>query len=356
MRIQVSRLPDLRKIVTGTVTSAVPAKAGTGQASPAVHASDPGRDVAWVARALRSLAGVFVVTWSFRLSGYLTFMPWLAIPVAILGLTGLLVIVAAWLPGSVLDNRRQHQIGWVALVAVIMALALWSYIQVFVTPDYGTDEIAFDQYAAQLAWHGIDPYLRSMAPSFPLFHVSPNGYTFRLNGLPVNHAVVSRVVVRGLSAPARARRDDPGGGMDQCRGLGAWRRYPLRRAAAEPGSPGRGGSQRRHLRRLRGRRGDRRTVRPVAHRRRREMGSLRLGPGPAAWRGPICMGLAMAVKQTPWFVAVFVVTGIVLEVRDRGTRLALRAGLRYACIAVTSFLLPNLPYLIDSPGDGYTES
>ena len=32
------------------------------------------------------------------------------------------------------------------------------------------------------------------------------------------------------------------------------------------------------------------------------------------------MGLAMAVKQTPWFVAVFVVTGIVLEVRDRGMR------------------------------------
>ena len=65
------------------------------------------------------------------------------------------------------------------------ALALWSYFQVFIAPDYGTDEIAFDQYAAQLALHGINPYLHSMAPAFPLFHVSPNGYTFQLNGQPV---------------------------------------------------------------------------------------------------------------------------------------------------------------------------
>jgi len=73
--------------------------------------------------------------------------------------------------------------------------------------------------------------------------------------------------------------------------------------------------------------------------------------GPAAWRGPICMGLAMAVKQTPWFVVPFVVAGIVLETRrSSGTGQALRAGLRYTGIAVASFLLPNLPYLVSSPG------
>ena len=51
-------------------------------------------------------------------------------------------------------------------------------------PDYGTDEIAFDQYAAHLALQGLNPYAHSMAAAFPLFHVSPNGYTFRLNGQP----------------------------------------------------------------------------------------------------------------------------------------------------------------------------
>ena len=62
---------------------------------------------------------------------------------------------------------------------------MWSYFQLYITPDYGTDEVAFDQYAAQLALHGINPYLHSMAAAFPLFHVSPNGYTFLLNGQPV---------------------------------------------------------------------------------------------------------------------------------------------------------------------------
>ena len=62
---------------------------------------------------------------------------------------------------------------------------MWSYFQLYIAPDYGTDEIAFDQYAAQLALHGINPYLHSMAAAFPLFHVSPNGYTFLLNGQPV---------------------------------------------------------------------------------------------------------------------------------------------------------------------------
>ena len=43
--------------------------------------------------------------------------------------------------------------------------------------------------------------------------------------------------------------------------------------------------------------------------------------GPAAWRGPVLMGLAMAVKQTPWLIVPFVVAGIVLESRRlRGWR------------------------------------
>ena len=140
---------------------------------------------AWAGRALRTLAGAFLVTWSFRLSGYLTSGPWLAVAVAVLGLAGLLAIIAAWLPERVLGRRAQHQIDWAGADPGPRRARAWSYFQVFTAPDYGTDEIAFDQYAAQLALHGINPYLHSMAPAFPLFHVSPNGYTFQLNGQPV---------------------------------------------------------------------------------------------------------------------------------------------------------------------------
>ena len=330
---------------------AVPATTGNGQASPAVPARGPDRDVALVARVLRSLAGVFVVTWSFRLFGYLTFVPWLAIPVTLLGLTGLLVIVAAWLPVSVLGSRRQHQIGWISLVAVIAALALWSYLQVFIAPDYATDEIAFDQYAAQLAWGGIDPYLRSMAPAFPLFHVSPNGYTFQLNGQPVttlSYPALSfeaylPLIALGVTTQAAVWTN-----------VGAWALGAVILYAVLP----------RNLAPLAvvvasadiyigyavGGVTDALFV-PLLIGAAVKWDRFASARGPAAWRGPVCMGLAMAVKQTPWFVALFVVAGIVLEARrGRSMRQALGVGLRYAGIAAASFLLPNLPYLSGSPG------
>ena len=62
------------------------------------------------------------------------------------------------------------------------------------------------------------------------------------------------------------------------------------------------------------------------------------------------MGLAMAVKQTPWLVVPFVVAGIVLESwRARGRDQAVRDGLRYLGIAAAAFLVPNLPYLLSAP-------
>ena len=320
-----------------------------GQPRTAAAAGDSD-GTAWAGRALRTLAGVLIVTWSFRLSGYLTFATWLAIPVALLGLLGLLAIVAAWLPDSVLGSGRQQQIDWGVLLAVLAALALWSYFQVFIAPDYGTDEIAFDQYAAQLALHGINPYLHSMAPAFPLFHVSPNGYTFRLDGSPVTAlsypalsfeaylpllalgiktqaAVWAEVAAWALGAvvlfKVLPRKLAPLAAvvvsMDvyigyAVGGITDFLFVPLLVGAAV------------------------RWDRFAATR------------GPAAWRGPILMGLAMAVKQTPWLVVPFVVAGIVLESwRARGRDQAVRDGLRYLGIAAAAFLVPNLPYLLSAP-------
>ena len=57
-------------------------------------------------------------------------------------------------------------------------------VQIHNAPGYGTDELAFNQYAAQLASHGINPYTHSMAPSFSRFNVSPDGYTYTLEPAP----------------------------------------------------------------------------------------------------------------------------------------------------------------------------
>jgi uncharacterized membrane protein len=325
-----------------------------GKAGPAPatqhHALSAG-DHAWVARALQTLAGAFVVSWSFRLTGYLTFAPWLAAPIVALGFTGLLVIVAAWMPETAIGSRRQHQIGWVALAAVIAGLALWSYFQVFVSPDYSTDEVAFDQYAAQLALHGINPYLHSMGPAFRLFHVSPNGYTFKLNGQPITQLSYPALSFQAyLPLLALGIQNQAAIWVN----VAAWALGGMILYATLP-----------------------RTLAPLAA--VVVSADIYIGyavggvtdalfvpllvgaavgwdrfasaRGLAAWRGPILLGLAMAVKQTPWLVAPFVVAGIAAEsAHERGRGQAARDGLRYAGIAAAAFLIPNLTYLISAPG------
>jgi uncharacterized membrane protein len=314
----------------------------------------PTADAAWTERTLRTLAGAMAISWSFRLSGYLTFSPWLAILVAALGLGGLLAIVAAWLPAGAGSGRRQRQADWLVLIAVLAGFALWSYFQVYIAPDYGTDEIAFDQYAAQLAMHGLDPYLHSMAAAFPLFHVSPNGYTFQLNGQPVTSLSYPAlafeaylpILLLGITTQAATWMN-----------IAAWaigsvvlftvlprRLAPLAAIIASLdvyiGYAAGGVTDALFVPLLIG-----------AAVRWDDFPGQR---GPAAWRGPILLGLAMAVKQTPWLVAPFLVAGIVLEARRRQPAGSLRpaaiCGLRYAGIALAAFLVPNLPYLVASPG------
>ena len=310
-----------------------------------------GDTAAWTERTLRTLAAVFLVTWSFRLAGYLTFGTWVAVPVVVMGLAGLLAMVAAWVPRGTLTTRRLRQIDLVVLAAVIVALGIWCYFQIYIAPDYGTDEVAFDQYAAQLALHGINPYLHSMAAAFPLFHVSPNGYTFLLNGQPVTNLSYPALafeqylplLAMGVTTQAAVWTD-----------VAAWALGAVVLYAVLP-----------------------RKLAPLAA----VVVSLDVFTGyavggvtdflfmplligaaagwdrfawtrgPAAWRGPVLMGLAMAVKQTPWLIVPFVVAGIVLESRRlRGWTQGLRDGLRYVGIAAVAFLVPNLPYLLNAPG------
>ena len=270
----------------------------------------------------------------------------------VLGLGGLLAIVAAWLPEPVIGNRRQRQIDWAVLVAVLAALALWSYFQVFIAPDYGTDEIAFDQYAAQLALYGINPYLHSMAAAFPLFHVSPNGYTFQLNGQPVTNLSYPALsfeaylplLALGITAQAAVWVDVAAWalGMVVLFAVLPRRLAPLVAVVA---------SMDVYIGYAVGGITDFLFV-PLLVGAAVRWDRFAFTKGAAAWRGPVLLGLAMAVKQTPWLVAPFVLTGIVLESRQAAREWphALRDGLRYASIALAAFLLPNLPYLVTAPG------
>jgi uncharacterized membrane protein len=309
----------------------------------------PGAGTRTATRVLRSLAGICVIAWAFRISGYVTFAGWAAIPIIGLGLTGLLVIAAAWLPDSVLGDR-QRQVGWVALAAVIAGLAVWSYFQVFTVSDCGTDEIAFDQYAAQLALHGVNPYLRSMAPAFGLFHVPPDGYTFQLNGQPVtalSHPALAfeaylPLLATGVTTQAAVWAEVVAWALG---GVIMYATLPRNLAPLAVvvlsldvyiGYAAAGVTDCLFV--------------PLLIAAAVRWDQFPATRGPAAWRGPACMGLAMAVKQAPWLIFPFVLAGIVLESRyDNGMRQALRDGRRYAGIALAAFGVPNLPYLVGAP-------
>jgi len=70
---------------------------------------------------------------------------------------------------------------------------------------------------------------------------------------------------------------------------------------------------------------------------------------PARWIGPIAMGLAMSVKQTPWLVLPFLLVGLLAESRGSGARPVYTRALRYLVIALATFVVINLPFLALGP-------
>lgn len=301
-------------------------------------------------RAWWTVAGLTVVLWGFRLFGYVDVHPVLSVAVVVLGAWGIGTIVAVWQPRRI-GRWPTRVLAGVTLALTVGAFLVWSYLQVRATPAYGTDEIAFDQYAAELFRHGANPYAHSMAQAFTLFHVSPDGYTFLLNG----HAVTSLsypslsflVYVPFLLLGWTTQ-------MAVAVNVLAWALGIVLLFVLLP-----------------------RELRPLAI----VVGSfavyigyavggvtdalfvpLLIGAvyqwdrfaherGVAMWRGPILLGLAMAVKQTPWLVVPFLVAGLAIEAGrgPGGWRAGARTGGRYLAIALTAFAVPNLPFVVQSP-------
>ncbi len=69
------------------------------------------------------------------------------------------------------------------------------------------------------------------------------------------------------------------------------------------------------------------------------------GAGVAGWLGPIALGLACAIKQTPWFLLPFLVIGIFIETRRDG-RAPIPVVVRYVVVTVFVFLAVNLPFIV----------
>jgi uncharacterized membrane protein len=303
----------------------------------------------WEEKTWWSVAGITLLLWGFSLFGWVDSYPWLSALIATLVIWGLGTVVAPWAPG--VPRRWATAAAGITVALAVIGLLVWSYLQVVTSPGYGTDEIAFDQYAAQLLSHGLNPYTHSMAPAFALFHVSPNGYTFHLDGSPVttlsypalSFLVYVPFIMAGWSTQVAVAVN-----------VAAWAVGIVLAFALLP-----------------------RGVRPLAI----VVGSLSVyvgyavggvtdalfvplligavfrwddfarTRGPVAWRGPVLLGLAMAVKQTPWALLPFLAAGIALEARSRGSSRSETARTvgRYCGIALVAFLAPNVAFFVANP-------
>lgn len=269
-------------------------------------------------------------------------------------LAAALVGVGVGLGATVLATLRRGLPVWgqLALLGVLAVLTLArAYVAVVHDPSYGTDEIAFDQYAAQLLLHGRDPYGRSMTPALALFQVPDvyrtwtlsGGFVSRLSypaasfllyvpallaGIHMQAAVVTDVLFWIAAAallwvllprPARfAAVLLLGAGMlfgNAVGGVSDVLYLPFAMVALW--------------------RWDRFSA-----------------PGLAPWQrfaGPVCLGVACSVKQTPWFWVPFLVAGVALEARRRGIPWRGEAT-RYLTAVAGTFAVVNGPFLVAAPG------
>jgi uncharacterized membrane protein len=233
-----------------------------------------------------------------------------------------------------------------ALVTVAVTQGTFIHLRHF----YSTDSAAFNQVATRLLLDGRNPYTSSMAGASRLLHPASAYWTYQVDGvhtanvsypagsfliqapvmaLGLNHMVTDWVdlaawlvtgvllfcmlprVVRwvapmllltGLFSGAFAN-----GGTDGLfvpflvLAVWRWDRYPARAVAWLP-----------------------------------------------SWVGPVSLGMACSVKQTPWFCVPFLVAGVAVEAHRSGRR-PLAPALRYGGLVVATFLALNLAFIVWSP-------
>ena len=264
----------------------------------------------------------------------------LMVLVAVVGLAG------CWLVG----DPRSPLLQLSALVAALVATLGHEGIGIHLRQYYSTDSGAFNQVAARLLAHGSDPYTSTMASAARLLHPPSAFWTYTAAGghvtqvsypagsflleapaflLGFHHQVVDWTdlfawlltgVLIFVLVPSSLRWIGPllvavpiyadvfsSGGTDAAflpflvLGVWRWDRFGQGRSA-----------------------------------------------GLARWVGPVALGLACSIKQTPWFCVPFVALGLFLEARASGRR-PWRLALGYLAVVVGVFGLVNLPFIVWQP-------
>ena len=263
---------------------------------------------------------------------------------------GLLITVMAV---TAKTQQRLRRLDLAVLVLALFLLVGWATSTLWFQPAYGTDEAAFEQYAATLLSHGHNPYGADLSSALNVFRVPIQYATYTLNGgmvsrlgypaLPVllvlpfvslTHGVQSVVILNVVAMMAAVvavyvvlpRRVRPLAVVTIV-GLPIIFGYAVAGVNAVI------------LMTL---------MVLVANRWSRTGATGRL-TRPDVVRA-CCFGLAMSTQQLAWFAAPFLVLGIYLLRRGHLSRAqALGVTLRWSGIAGAVFVVINLPFIVWNP-------
>jgi uncharacterized membrane protein len=304
----------------------------------------------WAQRGLWALVGLAIITLSVMLLEAASLHKAIAVLMVLAGFWGILVVIGSLLDTSAYPIARRYGdvFAWANLGVVILLLLTWAYLQYRGSASYGTDELAFDQYAAQLLRHGHDPYVHTMGPAFRLFELRPNQHTFTTAGKPVltlSYPSLSFLAYVPLMLLGFTRN------VSRYVDTLAWVTAVLMLFTMLP-RDARAlalviGCASVYLNTVIG--GDT----DVLYLPLLILAAYRwdrFGQSRRSYLGPIALGLAMAVKQTPWPILPFMLAAVALDEATRSDLAggARRAG-RYLSAALAAFLLPNLPFILIAP-------
>ncbi|HEY6428385.1 MAG TPA: hypothetical protein VIX84_14270, partial [Acidimicrobiales bacterium] len=275
-----------------------------------------------------------------------TSWPGAAVLAPLMIVAGTAGMAATWL----VADPRTGVLPWAGLSAAFLTVGIPEAVAIHVRRYYTTDSAAFNQLATRALLHGKDPYETSMASAASLLNPPSHYWTYLADG---GH--ITQVSYPALSflfeAPAMLLgfHHELADWTDLVAWLATgvllfvllpvalrWLAALVLMAPVFVGTLSAGGTDALFLPFL-----------VVAVWRWDRFGSGR-GAGAARWMGPVALGVACAVKQTPWFCVPPLVIGLGLEARRRGGPIW-RVPALYLGVVVGVFAAFNLPFVIWGP-------